>query len=45
MPDISHKTLTFEIAYDEEAITIVVDVDPSPNQDTVSYTHLTLPTN
>jgi len=38
MPDISHKTLTFEIAYDEEAITIVVDVDPSPNQDKIQRT-------
>lgn len=29
------KTLSFEIAYDEEAITIVVEVNSSPNQDKV----------
>ena len=33
MADITQKTLTFEIVYDEEAIVINVDVLPSPNQD------------
>jgi len=38
MADVTQKTLTFEIVYDEEAITIIVDVQPSPNQDKIQRT-------
>ncbi|GEM_PF-1764716 len=38
MANLSQKTLSFEIAYDEEAITITVDVKPSPNQDKIQRT-------
>ncbi len=38
MTEAIQKTLSFEIAYDEEAITIVVDVNPSPNQDKIQRT-------
>ncbi len=38
MSNIAQKTLTFEIVYDEEAITIVVNVKPSPNQDKIQRT-------
>ena len=38
MPDAQKNTIRFDISYDEEAITIVVDVRPSPNQDKMQRT-------
>jgi len=38
MPDAQKNTMRFDIVYDEEAITILVDVKPSPNQDKIQRT-------